>query len=87
MTLTNWSIKMTIITDKILDKSISQGGYIAIKELPHGAFFKRKEGAKKVFQRGDYYRSDKKYEGNNWEDMGDSVYLNPAKLVFINFEF
>ena len=78
---------MTIISDKILDKADNQGGYIAIRELPHGAFFKRKENSKKVFQRGDYYRPDKQYEGNDWEDIGNSIYLNPTKLVFIDFEF
>ena len=70
---------MTTLTDKILDKADSQGGYIAIRELPKGAFFKRKETSKKVFH--------KQYEGNDWEDIGNSVYLNPNKLVFIDFEF
>lgn len=85
----NRSTKLMIISDKILDKANSQTpcGYIAIKELPHGAFFKRKENSKKVFQRGDYYRPDKQYEGNDWEDIGNSIYLNPNKLVFIDFEF
>ena len=78
---------MTIISDKILDKADSQGGFIAIRELPHGAFFKRKENSKKTFQRGDYYRPDKQYEGNDWDDIGNSIYLNPTKLVFIDFEF
>tara|TARA_X000001036_G_C20252566_1_gene632792 strand:- start:311 stop:547 length:237 start_codon:yes stop_codon:yes gene_type:complete len=78
---------MTKITDKILDKADSQGGFIAIRELPKGAFFKRKENSHKVFQRGDYYRPEKKYEGADWDDIGNSIYLNPAKLVFIDFEF
>ena len=35
------------MNDNLLDKATSQGGYLAIKELPMGEFFKRKHSAKR----------------------------------------
>ena len=73
--------------DKLLDKATNQDGYLALKELPMGEFFKRKENSKKVYMREDYYRPEKKYQCGDFEDIGNAIYLKGETLVFVDFEF
>ena len=75
------------MNDNLLDKATSQDGYLALKELPMGEFFKRKHSAKKVYMKEDYYRPEKKYQCGNFEDIGDAIYLHGSTMVFIDFEF
>ena len=73
--------------DKLLDKATNQDGYLALKELPQGEFFKRKENSKKVYMKEDYYRPEKKYQCGDFEDIGYAIYLKGETLVFVDFEF
>ena len=75
------------MNDNLLDKATSQGGYLAIKELPMGEFFKRKENSKKVYTREDYYRPEKKYQCDDFGDIGNAIYLDGSTMVFVDFEF
>jgi hypothetical protein len=58
-----------------------------INELKKNDFFKRKEGAKKVFIVKGYCRTNKAYECQNWDDISDFIYLKKGKDVFVNFEY
>lgn len=58
-----------------------------IEQLPIGSFFKRKQGAKKVYVRQAYNRFAKKYECNWFDDINDYIYLKKGTEVFTDFEF
>ena len=58
-----------------------------INELKKNDFFKRKDGAKKVFIVKGYCRTNKAYECQNWDDISDFIYLKKGKDVFVNFEY
>lgn len=55
---------------------------IAIEQIKKGEFFKKKEGANKTFVRGEYCRTNKVYECQNWDDINDFIYLKKGKLVY-----
>lgn len=58
-----------------------------IETLTKNDFFKRKDGANKVFILKGYCRTNKAYECQNWDDISDFIYLKKGKQVFIDFEF
>lgn len=58
-----------------------------IEYLEKGGFFKRKEGAKKVYIKGNYNQSVKAYECFNAEDVNEYIYLKKGKEVFTNFDY
>lgn len=60
---------------------------VSLKSLKVGDFFKRKADASKVYTRGNYDRTDKKYAGNDWDDISRAVYLKGETLVWVGFEF
>ena len=54
----------------------------AIETLKKETFFSKKQGAKKVFQRGVYCRINKAYECTNTEDISDFIYLKKGVKVY-----
>jgi hypothetical protein len=58
-----------------------------INELKKNDFFKRKDGAKKVFILNGYCRINKAYEATNYDDISEFIYLKKGKEVFTNFEY
>lgn len=67
---------------------------IAIKKLMKGELFLKKElpegtepTAMQVWVRGDYVRSEKRYECYRYGDVNDFCYLKGDKLVSIDFVF
>jgi hypothetical protein len=58
-----------------------------IETLKKGDFFRKKEGAKKTFTRGDYNRSTNRYECQNFDDISDYCELKKGTEVFTDFEF
>ena len=58
-----------------------------IKELKKGEFFKRKEDSKRVYIRGDYIRSERRYECQAFDDINQFITLKPDTKVFIGFTF
>ncbi len=59
----------------------------SIETLKKGEFFKRKESAKKVYEKSVYCRENKKYECVNFDDINDFIYLKKGTKVFVNFDF
>ena len=55
----------------------------AIQDIKTGDYFKRKEGAKKTFERGAYCRTNKAYECTNVEDISDFIYIKKNKQVIL----
>lgn len=62
-------------------------GFYTLKDLPKGEFFKLKPDAKRVYMRGDYDRSEKKYDCGAFDDIGYSRMFDGKKLVFAGFTF
>lgn len=58
-----------------------------IESLKPGEFFKRKSDSKKVYQRGSFCRSSKKYAGEDWDDISREIYIKKGTKVFTEFEF
>ena len=60
---------------------------MTIAKVPKGEFFKRKENSKKVYTRGEYDRSEKKYECHDEDDISRSIYLKGSTIVHTGFEY
>jgi len=58
-----------------------------IKDLPKGEFFKRKPDAKKVYIRGEYYRPERKFICDDWDDIGRDIALRGSTIVYVDFDF
>lgn len=62
-----------------------------LKELKKGDFFTKKPiefpTERQVWVRGDYDRSEKKYECCRFSDVNDYQYIKGDKEVCIEFEF
>ena len=60
---------------------------VFLKDVKKGEFIRRKADAKKTFTKGDYLRSEKRFECNDWDDISRAVYLKGTTKVFIGFTF
>jgi hypothetical protein len=60
---------------------------VPLRTIKSGEFFRRRIDAKTTFVRGDYDRTDKKFEAYDFEDINRFVYLKGATPVFVEFEF
>lgn len=60
---------------------------IAISKVKQGEFIKRKEGAKKVYVRGIYDRSTKRYICYDFDDINSYISLGGQTIVYVDFEF
>lgn len=58
-----------------------------LKTLKKGEFFKKHINAKKIYIRGDYDHSTKRYSCIAFEDINNEIFLSGKKAVFIDFEF
>ena len=58
-----------------------------IEDIKKGEFFKKKEGAKKTYSKGNYCKINKAWECGNWDDISDFIYLKKGKEIFVDFEF
>ena len=61
--------------------------YKPIIEVKKGDFVKRKAEHNKVYIKGDYDRSLKRFWLHDWSDISHSVLVKSDKLVFTDFEF
>lgn len=66
--------------------TIAEGTY-PVKSLPHGEFIKKTPDAKKVYQRGAYDRTTKKYELIDVEDINRTTWIKGDALVFAGFTY
>lgn len=63
-------------------------GWIKLKDLKRGEYFKKTETAKKVYIKEDYNRSTKKFDCVHEDDVwGTGFEFKGDKEVFINFEY
>jgi hypothetical protein len=62
-------------------------GYRKLSDLKRGEFFKRKADARKTYRKGDYDRSERKYEAMDEDDISRSTYLKGDVLVYVGFNY
>lgn len=60
---------------------------VRLDELALDTFFKRKPDANKVYARGEYDRTDKRYSCSDVDDISRYVYLKGSTIVYIGFEY
>lgn len=58
-----------------------------ISELKKDEFFKRKEGAGRVFIKGDYDRASKSYSCIAYDDINHEIFIKAYKKVIVGFTF
>ena len=66
---------------------IKSSGLRDLSSLDKGEFFKLKPTAKKVYRKGDYVRSERKYEGLDTDDISRTILLRGSTRVFVDFEY
>lgn len=64
---------------------------MTLKDLKRGEYFTRKPienpTEKQVFVRGDYDRTEKRYECHRWDDVNKTVYIKGDKEIYVDFVF
>ena len=65
---------------------------VEIREIAAGEFFTLRDYGEfpdesRVYIRGDYDRSEKKYEASKFTDMNHCTYLKPTRKVWVGFTF
>lgn len=60
---------------------------VNIEDVPRGEFFRRKPDARKTYTRGDYCRFERKYIGDDWDDISRCIYLKKGAQVWVGFDF
>lgn len=60
---------------------------VQLKDLPRGEFFKRKPNANKVYVRGEYFRPERKYSCDDWDDISRDILLRGSTIVYTEFTF
>ena len=60
---------------------------VELRKVPAGEFLKRKPDSQKVYTRGEYDRSFKKYRINDWDDISRDMLISGDMPVYIGFTF
>lgn len=57
-----------------------------IAQIKNGEIFRLTENGPE-WVRGEYDRTDKKFECSKWDDVNHSSYMKGTRKVFVGFEF
>ena len=60
---------------------------VKLSAVKKGEFIKRKADARKVYIRGEFDRTEKKYRCDDWDDISRDVLLKGETMVFVGFDF
>ena len=60
---------------------------IAVEALPKGEYVKRKPEANKVYRRGEYDRSAKRYSLIDCDDINHEITVKAGTLLFVGFTY
>lgn len=69
------------------DEGRDDAGFRKLSDLKRGEAFKRKADARKVYRKGDYDRSERKYACDDEDDISRSIYLKGDALVYVGFDY
>lgn len=62
-------------------------GFCYVRDLPNGEFFKLKPDSKRVYIRGEFDRSTRKYDCQAFDDISVSRQFDGKKQVYAGFTF
>jgi|TARA_R100000458_G_C8263931_1_gene239196 predicted GNAT family acetyltransferase len=73
------------------DKTIKIDGDVvylkSLKDIDKGEYFKRKPESKTIYTKGNYDRSEKKYQCDNENDISKCIYLKGDTVVSVGFTY
>ena len=69
------------------DEGRDDAGFRKLSDLKRGEAFKRKADARKVYRKGDYDRSERKYACDDEDDISRTIYLKGDALVYVGFDY
>ncbi len=58
-----------------------------LRNVVKGDFFRRKSDSVKTYTRGDYVRSEKRFECNDEDDISRALYLKGSTTVWVGFTY
>jgi len=61
--------------------------YDKVENIKRGEFVKRKHESNRVFTRGPYCRTSKRYALEAWDDISSVVYVPRGTVLVTDFEF
>lgn len=73
--------------DKVLCADGDIVDRVKMRDIKKGEFFKRKADAKKVYIRGEYCRSTRKYIGDDTDDISREILIKGDALVYVGFTY
>jgi hypothetical protein len=62
-------------------------GYRKLSDLKKGEYIKRKADARKVYRKGDYIRSEKKFSCMDTDDISREILLKGDTMVYVGFDY
>ena len=65
----------------------SEGKMVKVEEIAKGEFVRRKVGASKTYQRGDFDRSTRRYSLVDCDDVSREVWVKKGTLLHIGFSY
>ena len=60
---------------------------VYLKDVKKGNVFRRKPDAATTWIKGDYDRSSKRYDVQDWDDINRTMQIKGLELVYIGFTF
>jgi len=60
---------------------------VRLADIPRGEYFKRKPDALKVYRRGEYERSARKYYAEDCDDISRAPLMRGDAIVFVGFTY
>lgn len=60
---------------------------LPVQRIPQGEYVKRKPDARKVYRRGEYDQSTKRYALQDTEDMNREVYVKRDTKLYVGFTY
>tara|TARA_R100001086_G_scaffold193679_2_gene110666 strand:+ start:314 stop:541 length:228 start_codon:yes stop_codon:yes gene_type:complete len=75
------------MTDKMIEIDGDVVYLKSLKDIEKGEYFKRKPESKTIYIKGDYDRSQKKYQCDNDSDISKCIYLKGDTLVHFGFTY
>jgi len=67
--------------------NITSEGPMVLRDVPRGEFVKLNKGGKKVYRKGDYDRSSRKYTLLDCDDISNARFVYADKIVFVGFTY
>jgi hypothetical protein len=65
----------------------STGVYMPIEKVKKGDYFKKRATANKVWRKSGYCRYERKYTGDDMDDISNECYLKKGTLVYVDFTY